>query len=157
MLTSSTNRTQWIEIKSDGAFLFSCTYVFTKCFNYHTKGHSLCKPCLHDLQFMKTMSSSPNLSNLARAGISCQFMKTRSLCRHCLQNEWTLQIFLHCTVQTPPPVTFELEISRRHHKPLIFESIIKGMLGPKAVDIKFCLFVTEEILYSITAGSIPRS
>ena len=35
-------------------------------------------------------SSSPNLSKLARADISCQFMKTRSLCRHCLQNEWTL-------------------------------------------------------------------
>ena len=30
------------------------------------------------------------LSKLARADISCQFMKTRSLCRHVLQNEWTL-------------------------------------------------------------------
>ena len=45
------------------------------------KGHSLCKQCLHDLQFMKKGSSSPNLSKLARADISCQFMKTRSLCR----------------------------------------------------------------------------
>ena len=26
---------------------------------------------------------------LAIADISCQFMKTRSLCRHCLQNKWT--------------------------------------------------------------------
>ena len=34
---------------------------------------------------MKTRSSSPNLSKLARADISCQFMKTRL--RHCLQNE----------------------------------------------------------------------
>ena len=34
--------------------------------------------------------SSPNLSKLARADISCQFQKTRYLCRHCLQNEWTL-------------------------------------------------------------------
>jgi hypothetical protein len=41
---------------------------------------------------MKTRSSSPNLSKLARADISCQFMKKRSLCRHCLQNEWTLVI-----------------------------------------------------------------
>ena len=32
------------------------------------KGHSFCKQCLHDLQFKKT----------------------RYLCRHCLQNEWTL-------------------------------------------------------------------
>ena len=31
-------------------------------------------------------------NKLARADISCQFMKTRSLCRHCLQNEWTLVI-----------------------------------------------------------------
>ena len=54
------------------------------------KGHLFCKQCLHDLQFLKTRSSSPNLSKLARADISCQFIKTRSLCRHCLQNEWTL-------------------------------------------------------------------
>jgi hypothetical protein len=46
-----------------------------------TKGHSLFKQCLHNLQFMKKGSSSPNLSKLARADISCQFMKTRSLCR----------------------------------------------------------------------------
>ena len=30
-----------------------------------TKGHSLCKQCLHNLQFMKKGSSSPNLSKLA--------------------------------------------------------------------------------------------
>ena len=54
------------------------------------KGHLSCKQCLHDLQFIKTRSSSPNLSKLARADISCQFMKTRSLWRHCLQKEWTL-------------------------------------------------------------------
>ena len=53
------------------------------------KGYSLCEHCLHDLQFMKKGSSSPNLSKLAIADISCQFMKTRSLCRHCLQNKWT--------------------------------------------------------------------
>ena len=46
-----------------------------------TKGHLFCKQCLHDLQFMKTRSSSPNLSKLARVDISCQFKKTRSLCR----------------------------------------------------------------------------
>ena len=45
------------------------------------KAHSLCKPCLHDLHFVKKESSSPNLSKLARADISCQFMKTKSLCR----------------------------------------------------------------------------
>ena len=36
--------------------------------NNIVKGHSFYKQCLHDLQFIKT----------------------RSLCRHCLQNEWTL-------------------------------------------------------------------
>ena len=46
-----------------------------------TKGHSLCKQCLHDLQFMKKGYSSSNLSKLARTDISCQFMKRRSLCR----------------------------------------------------------------------------
>ena len=59
-------------------------------FKLHPKDHLFCKWCLHDLQFMKTRSFSPNLSKLARAAISYQFMKTRSLCRHCLQNEWTL-------------------------------------------------------------------
>ena len=46
-----------------------------------TKGHSFCKQCLHDLQFMKKESSSPNLSKLVRADASCQFKKTRSLCK----------------------------------------------------------------------------
>ena len=39
-------------------------------FKMVTKGHSFCKQCLHDLQFMKTRSSSPNFSKLARADIS---------------------------------------------------------------------------------------
>ena len=56
----------------------------------YSKGHSFYKQCLHDLQFMKTRSSTPNLSKPARADISCQFMKIKFLCRHCLQNEWTL-------------------------------------------------------------------
>ena len=43
--------------------------------NMLSKGHSLCKHCLHDLQFIKKGSSSPNLSKLARADISCQLMK----------------------------------------------------------------------------------
>ena len=34
--------------------------------------------------------SLPNFSKLARADMSCQFKKRRYLCRHCLQNEWTL-------------------------------------------------------------------
>ena len=34
------------------------------------KGHSFCKQFLHDLQFMKTGSSSPNFFKLARADIS---------------------------------------------------------------------------------------
>ena len=59
----------------------------------YIKGHSFCKQCLYILQFMKTRSFSPNLSKPARADISCQFMKTRSLCRHCLQNEWTLTYY----------------------------------------------------------------
>ena len=56
-----------------------------------TKDHSFSKQCLHDLQFMKTRSSSPNIYKLARADISSQFMKKRSFCRHCLQNKWTLR------------------------------------------------------------------
>ena len=45
------------------------------------KGHSFCKQWMHNLQFMKTRSFSPNLSKLGRSDISCHFMKTRSLCR----------------------------------------------------------------------------
>ena len=60
-----------------------------------TKGHSFCKKCLHELQFIEVRSLSPNLSKLAKADISCQFMKKRSLCRHCLQNEWTLGRLCH--------------------------------------------------------------
>ena len=36
---------------------------------------------VNDLHFLKKGSFSPNLSKLARADISCNFMKTRSLCR----------------------------------------------------------------------------
>ena len=36
------------------------------------KGHLFCKYCLHNLQIKKTRYSSPNLSKLARADISCQ-------------------------------------------------------------------------------------
>ena len=56
------------------------------------KGQSCCKQCLHHLHFMKTKTSSPNLQKLARADISCQFMKTKILVQNCLQNEWTLLI-----------------------------------------------------------------
>ena len=35
-------------------------------------------------------SSSPNLSKLVRADISCQFMKRKFLCKHLLRNKWTL-------------------------------------------------------------------
>ena len=62
--------------------------------NTKAKDHSFYKQqCLHDLQFMKKIYFSPNLSKLARADISCQFMKTRSLCSHCLQDEWTLDFW----------------------------------------------------------------
>ena len=75
-------------------FLFSLmnfsSMFYSKFNKIYFKGHSFCKQQLHDLQFMKTRSPSPNLSKLARADISCQFMKTRSLCRHCLQIKWTL-------------------------------------------------------------------
>ena len=61
------------------AFLF-CTFKWNTVFsnfyairwiiscqrNKPSKGHSLCKQCLHHLQFMKKWSSSPNLSKLAR-------------------------------------------------------------------------------------------
>ena len=54
-----------------------------------TKGSSFRKQCLHDIQFMKTRSSSPNLSKIVRADISNQFMKTRSLFRHCFHKLFT--------------------------------------------------------------------
>jgi len=45
---------------------------------------------------MKTRSSSTNLSKLARADISCQFMKTRSLCRtvYKMNGLYTLQFLI---------------------------------------------------------------
>ena len=60
----------------------------------NTKGHLLCKQCLHALQFMKKGSSSPNLSKLARADISCQLYENKILVPNCLHNEWTLPITL---------------------------------------------------------------
>ena len=71
-------------IKSSKDFFhwfFEIEHSFCFISNGPTKDHSFCRQCLHDLQFMKTRSSSPNLSKLARADISYQFMKTRSLCR----------------------------------------------------------------------------
>ena len=65
---------------------FEILFPFMKWF----QGHSFCKQWLHDLQFMKTRFSSPKVSKLARAEVSPQFKKIRYLCRHCLQNEWTL-------------------------------------------------------------------
>ena len=38
----------------------------------------------------KVLFTKP-ISKLDRADISCLFKKTRCLCKHCLQNEWTLQ------------------------------------------------------------------
>ena len=61
----------------------------------YTKGHSFCKLCLQNFQFKKTRYSSPNHSKLVRADISCQFKKTKYLCRHCSQNECTLQLCLN--------------------------------------------------------------
>ena len=55
------------------------TWYFTM--DFCGKGHSFCKQCLYHVQFMKTRSSSQNLSKLARDDISCQFMETKSLCR----------------------------------------------------------------------------
>ena len=66
-------------------------FLHKKCKKWECKGHSFCKQCLHDLQFKKMRYSSRNLSKLASADISCQFKKTRYLCRRCLQNEWTLE------------------------------------------------------------------
>ena len=54
--------------------------ICTKNVNF-LKAHSLCKQCLHDPHFLKRGSFSPDISNVARADISCHFMKTRSLCR----------------------------------------------------------------------------
>ena len=54
----------------------SAVQMMTKQKNKDIKGHSLCKQCPHDLQFVKKRSFS-----IARADISCQFMKTRSLTR----------------------------------------------------------------------------
>ena len=57
-----------------------------------TKVHSFLQQYLHDLQFMKTRSSSPNLSKLAPAGISWRpcFHKLK---KHCLRNEWILDSY----------------------------------------------------------------
>ena len=43
--------------------------------------HLLCEQCLHNLHFLKKGSFSPNLPKLARAHISCHFLKKGSLCR----------------------------------------------------------------------------
>ena len=80
----------WLKEQVSG---FRHVQLFVFAFNRYQemcKGHSFFKQCLHDLQFMKTRSSSPNLSKLARADISCEFMKTMSFWRHSLKNEWTL-------------------------------------------------------------------
>ena len=45
------------------------------------KAIRFCKQCLHDLQFMKKRYSSPNLSKLTRADISCQFYEIKVLLR----------------------------------------------------------------------------
>ena len=74
------------------SLIFEKKHLSVRTDKLHAKGHLFCKPCLHDLQFMKTRFSSPNLSKLARADISCQFIKTKTLPRHCLQNEWTLSL-----------------------------------------------------------------
>ena len=58
-----------------------------------SKDHSFCNECLHNLLFIKTRSSSPNLSKLARADISCQFMKTRSFCRTVYKTSVAARIF----------------------------------------------------------------
>ena len=54
------------------SWLFIKLMIF---FHFSSKAHSLCKQCLHDLHFLKKGSFSPKLSKLARADISCQFMK----------------------------------------------------------------------------------
>ena len=69
------NKTQSRKLFS---IIFSIVYSKTN-YSTLTKGHSFCKQSLHNLQFMKTSYSSPNLSKLARADISCQFKKTRYL------------------------------------------------------------------------------
>ena len=55
--------------------------ILLKLQSTSAKAHSLCKQCLHDLHFLKKGPFSTNISKLARADISCHFMKTRSLCR----------------------------------------------------------------------------
>ena len=94
--------------QSELLFIQNCEKKLQSCdffllhliWDYIPKGHSFCKQCLHDLQFMKTRYSSPNLSKVARVDISCQFKETRYLCRHCLQNEWTLagESKIACTI-----------------------------------------------------------
>ena len=54
--------------------------MMTKQENRDIKDHSLCKQCLHDLQFMKKGSSSPR-SVLTKPFQASQSLKTRSLCR----------------------------------------------------------------------------
>ena len=72
-------------------------------FKILTKGHSLCKQCLHDLLFNETKYLPSNLSKLARDDISCQFKKSRYLCRHFLKNKWTLGTIVY---SYPSPTLF---------------------------------------------------
>ena len=55
-----------INERSLNLILVKCIYkhFLAHIFTTSCKGHSLCKQCLHDLQFMTKGSSSPNLSKL---------------------------------------------------------------------------------------------
>ena len=61
-----------INERSLNLILVKCIYkhFLAHIFTTSCKGHSLCKQCLHDLQFMKKGSSSPNLSKLKVAFFS---------------------------------------------------------------------------------------
>ena len=100
-----------------------------------TRSHSFCKQCLHALPFRKTRYSSPNLSKLARVDISCQFKKTRYLCRHCLQNKWTLVsiVFLFVNFVKITLIKITRKTQKFIHNSKISRAFLKGSKEVKTV------------------------
>ena len=110
-----------------------CQEVKKASKQYISKGHLFCKPCLHDIQFIKTRYFSRNLSKLARADISCQFKKPRYLCRHCLQNEWTLDVV----------VGYSYRFERKEWYVIVVGSCL--LLRSLAYGVKCCIFWLDDL------------
>ena len=127
-------------LKSEVLYVFADLPIITKMLptalpKTFSKGHSFCKQCLHNLQFKKTRYSSPNLSKLARVDISCQFKKTRYLCRHCLQNKWTLVsiVFLFVNFVKITLIKITRKTQKFIHNSKISRAFLKGFKEVKTV------------------------